>query len=1118
MRKRALLLGVSRFSEFHTLPAAITDVERLSRSLRSLDGAAFDSVDDEIGSSGRVDAALYRRRIEEFLASGASGDLLLLYIATHAIVDTDGTLITLASDFNANLTRSTGVSAAFLGSCINACKASYVLVVLDTCFADAGAWQIFSHRATPFSVDIKTLPTVMLFATTRSTEAAGDGTFAPILEEVITELDPAPGERAVSASRIFDEVSARLAARAAQFARRWELGSGAIPFGRSSPGPLLTAQGVEELYASVEGKSLVRAKDPDVFDYFEISRGRFGMEERIGIKLMSPSTNANREVIYEKIQASIQRLEVQSAIVLVDGSSPTASDAPPPRTTVLTFTDFRRRVQPITAYLEEHIDQYQKSNLFRFGYYVSVRATTEERDRTFILDSHLDTWLDNDADVNQLVVLGDFGTGKTTTARRLLWRQAKRYLDRPHAERIPLFVNLRNYNNIQQLEGLIQRTLNEVRLNSLLTVEDVLRLNDAGRVLWILDGFDEMASKVTPAVAKRNYAELQRLATASARLLLTCRTHFFGTMEQLRETFRFVGNELYAQMRERRYRLIFVQPFTVEDIRQFVTARMRDPELNKGEGALTPEVMLSKLDANAELSDLATRPILAEMVVITLPELVKSDKPINLASLYREYTNNLLDRDAWREVIDNDKLRHQFPQALAWHLFTIGKTELTFEQFPAYVKTFFNDEARSYSDVLELTIAAQTTPLFQRDDEGNYAFAHKSFLEFYTARTVVDELSRGKDDVLEHRLLTAEVLRFASQMVASNGDARKIIEAASSSSRFSLKYFLRRHLRTRFIPVLRKSQITDPVQCAPLHAPLHALAPLALAVAAVTTTVVLKLPIWIKAAAFLGSYAFVFGISFLHYLYLVLRRRVRHPIWRFNVAAIHYTVAKIEFPPPTTDFALRIHGAIADLDPDNAAVAEHTWKAMQGVAAAAAHGERSAEGVLQRPNWVLVVGAMWGPDDMRRNRRDSSGQIADTGMDDRRPRSLVRSRPGFSFREAVPVSFSSLATGNHSPNRGSDLRTSICAGLRRPGPRRFGRLRYISRDNTADVNRNEETGSSARQFARRRSQNGGGHGIRRTCDKSTNTTRYGGGPEDCGFCFTTSVISAACPGKEKNPL
>jgi len=54
----------------------------------------------------------------------------------------------------------------------------------------------------------------------------------------------------------------------------------------------------------------------------------------------------------------------------------------------------------------------------------------------------------------------------------------------------------------------------------------------------------------------------------------------------------------------------------------------------------------------------------------------------------------------------------------------------------------------------------RTAIFLRRDDQGNYAFAHRSFLEFFLARHLAGRLRSGEPEVLHLRRLSREVITF----------------------------------------------------------------------------------------------------------------------------------------------------------------------------------------------------------------------------------------------------------------------------------------------------------------------------------------------------------------------
>jgi tRNA A37 threonylcarbamoyladenosine biosynthesis protein TsaE len=140
-------------------------------------------------------------------------------------------------------------------------------------------------------------------------------------------------------------------------------------------------------------------------------------------------------------------------------------------------------------------------------------------------------WL-RDLTANHMTLLGDFGTGKSTLLKHLALNLARRYEDEVIAGGargiVPVFIDLREYTQALSLKQIVLDLLDTygVRAPSYAAFEHLSR---EGSVLLILDGFDEMASRGNLQVTLRNFRELNRAALGRAKIILSCRTHYFAT-------------------------------------------------------------------------------------------------------------------------------------------------------------------------------------------------------------------------------------------------------------------------------------------------------------------------------------------------------------------------------------------------------------------------------------------------------------------------------------------------------------------------------------------------------------------------------------------------------------
>ncbi|HEY6249629.1 MAG TPA: NACHT domain-containing protein, partial [Candidatus Angelobacter sp.] len=282
----------------------------------------------------------------------------------------------------------------------------------------------------------------------------------------------------------------------------------------------------------------------------------------------------------------------------------------------------------------------------------------------------LSQWL-QDAQWNQLTLLGDVGTGKSFLCRMLARHLAHRYLESPSDQPLPLLVDLRNADREFSLEGLI---LTHFATHSLsrATFDVFDFLTAEGRLILIFDGFDEMASRVTPAVTARNFHELARCVKRNAKVLLTCRTHYFKSRTEEEEVvlggsgtaLSEVARDLYWDLISRSgFKIAYLQSFTLRQIEEY---------LSKACGNAASDV-LKKIQKIYNLAELSQRPLLLEMIVKSVDRLTTTE--IDSAQLYEVFTNAWVHRDRWRDVMrPEDKLK--FLTALARSLWEEEKTSI----------------------------------------------------------------------------------------------------------------------------------------------------------------------------------------------------------------------------------------------------------------------------------------------------------------------------------------------------------------------------------------------------------------------------------------------------------
>ncbi len=406
-----------------------------------------------------------------------------------------------------------------------------------------------------------------------------------------------------------------------------------------------------------------------------------------------------------------------------------------PRLILKSLEDLEAGLIDFRPYRDWYVHNYEASaGTFREArlheHYVETSAR-DEAGHVAPVGESVRGWL-ADARNNVLFLLGDYGAGKTSFLRHFTYQQLKG--EPEPSGLLPLLIPLRDYRSAINLRQVVTDTLiNEygVQLRSFQAFE---RYCSLGRVVLLLDGFDEMAAKSDELTLVDCLSQIFILAETNSKLVVSCRSNFFRSHAQLLEKLQALsidvpGNtasEVERRPLGRHGRLITVCPLSPSQIQEFVAKRF--PE----EG----EALLAQMAEIHDLSDLSRRPVLLDMILRTLPELGKSDKALNSATLYQHYTDRWTLRDRWRLNMPLEA-RQELCEALAWSFMAKGRADIAYQDLRQVLRSVLH-EASLTSEHIELALNdIQTCSFLVRTGEGeNYAFAHKSFAEFFVARQI----------------------------------------------------------------------------------------------------------------------------------------------------------------------------------------------------------------------------------------------------------------------------------------------------------------------------------------------------------------------------------------------
>lgn len=358
---------------------------------------------------------------------------------------------------------------------------------------------------------------------------------------------------------------------------------------------------------------------------------------------------------------------------------------------------------------------------------------------------------------NHLSVLGDYGTGKSSFCLQLTYKLAKRYIEDPVSHRIPVFISLRDYAtavSVQQLVTDLLLNKYSINLPNYAVFEKVL---ESGKLVLILDGFDEMATRVDKRVTLRNFEELCRLVVPNSKTILTCRTHYFKShthaldlLSQSEQT------ELMKSVIKRpNFEIMELLEFDDSQIQQLL--RLRTDKW---------EEYWRHIQRTWNLEDLARRPILLDMIIKTLPELVAAGREADAARLYYEYTQFWIEREDWHSVMTK-RGKAVFMEELANLMYSNeGKEWIGYRDLPRPIKEHFRQQIVTSEDLDYYDHDTRACSFLNRDREGNYKFIHRPFMEFFVAKRLVRHLEDGRSIGIRDTMLPPVIAGFVEKLLS----------------------------------------------------------------------------------------------------------------------------------------------------------------------------------------------------------------------------------------------------------------------------------------------------------------------------------------------------------------
>lgn len=403
------------------------------------------------------------------------------------------------------------------------------------------------------------------------------------------------------------------------------------------------------------------------------------------------------------------------------------------------------------------------------------------------IDCVLDEWLSNDSKYS-LSILGTYGTGKSCLAKYIANKYANEYKNQTF-HRIPLLIELKDFGSHQDVQGLITHELVNKHRVSNGSYELFKTLNEAGKFLIILDGFDEMKQGMTYDSLLYNFYQLSKLQQGKSKTIICGRPTLFDNQQEQSKILSNVGNIL--EIESAQYIQIQICPFDLNEV--YVFLRRYNKIIKSLENIeLFIQELKDEANANFELEQLISRPVHLPMLLHVIPRKKIKPKNLNRAVLYREFISAIIEREMLKRRSEFQNLyssdsRRDFSKIIAVEMLKKGESRSyrTSELKQSLLSKFHRPGVPFEAIKRDLV----STCFLERKPPDILYIQHKSFLEYLAAEYILEKIKSetpSTDNI--GFIISTEIFSFV-QEISSKEDVLKLLDFIKENKNLLLQFF-----------------------------------------------------------------------------------------------------------------------------------------------------------------------------------------------------------------------------------------------------------------------------------------------------------------------------------------
>ena len=447
----------------------------------------------------------------------------------------------------------------------------------------------------------------------------------------------------------------------------------------------------------------------------------------------------------------------------------------------------------------------------------------------------LKDWLKSD--IQWLTLLGDYGVGKSWTLKRLLYELIEEYRNNPNSIPLPFFIPLQQFTKSFDFQNLILRSFQIYGLGGIYYSAFEYLMNE-GKIVFLLDSFDEMAQHLNRETIRENLKELLLGLSQNSKAVMASRPNYFeGRAERLLVVEKDGAIEWHPLDEAEYQRMNTLSRSIRGGLEKSRFARIQDLSIEQrkslfqivlGNNSPAYKKLTELLNRFQNLGNMSQRAVIARLLT-TVAETLASEKDaisfegipllpdnlenINEAKIFEIVVHNLLSRDMSIGSLSATK-RQLFLRCFAIFLQRPGRE---FFATPDEIRNlvhnlFLSDFKKSDSpeQLLEnyyrtcrrhsgLTTEGQfrdtsgmiDMPVDELDTESRVGFSHNSLREYLVAETITDFIEKENFYSYLNEVIISDLVGdfLFSISELKDGFLEKLGETYKKEQEFKLKEF-----------------------------------------------------------------------------------------------------------------------------------------------------------------------------------------------------------------------------------------------------------------------------------------------------------------------------------------